>query len=80
MFLENSIFALQIFEKQVHVFVWPTLPISRQKLSYMWIFTWEKDIAKEEYITQLNKALFINITKDLQYYIVPRYAWNAVFL
>ena len=37
-------------------------------------------MAKEKYIIQLNSVLFINITKDLQYYILPRYAWNAVFL
>ena len=40
----------------------------------------KKTLVKEKYITQLNSVLFINITKDLQYYILPRYAWNAVFL
>ena len=40
----------------------------------------KKALAKEKYITQLNSVLFINITKDLQYYILPRYASNAVFL
>ena len=35
----------------------------------------------QKYITQqLNSVLFINMTKDLQYYILPRYAWNAIFL
>ena len=34
----------------------------------------KKTLAKEKYITQLNSVLFINITKDLQYYIFPRYA------
>ena len=40
----------------------------------------KKTLAKEKYITQLNSVLFINITKDLLYYILPRYARNAVFL
>ena len=48
----------------------------------------KKVLAKEKYITQLNNVLFINITNvlfinittDLQYYILPRYASNAVFL
>ena len=43
MFLKNSIFALQILEKQLPVFAWPTLHKSRQTLSYIWKFTWEKD-------------------------------------
>ena len=43
MFLKNSIFALQILEKQLHVFAWPTLHKSWQTLLYMWKFTWEKD-------------------------------------
>ena len=30
-----------------------------------------KKMAKEKYIIQLNSVLFINITKDLQYYILP---------
>ena len=29
----------------------------------------KKTLSKEKYITQLNSVLFINITKDLQYYI-----------
>ena len=41
---KNSIFALQVLEKQLHVFAWPTLHKYRQTLSYMWKFTWEKDI------------------------------------
>ena len=40
----------------------------------------KKTLAKEKYITQLNSVLFINITKDLLYYILSRYTWNAVFL
>ena len=40
----------------------------------------KETLAKEKNITQLKSVLFINITKDLQYYILPRYAWNAVFL
>ena len=40
----------------------------------------KKTLGKEKYITQLNSVLFINITKDLLYYILPRYARNAVFL
>ena len=32
----------------------------------------KKTLAKEKYLTQLNSALFINITKDLPYYILPR--------
>ena len=71
MFVKNSILALQILEKQLHVFAWPTLHKSRQT-SYMWKSTWEKTLAKEKYITQLNSVLFINITKDLLYYILPR--------
>ena len=55
---------------------------SRQTLSYMWKFIWEKKLVKQKYITQLNSVLFINITKDLLYYILPTQdnAWNAVFL
>ena len=80
MFVKNSIFALQILEKQLHALAWPTLHKSRQMLSYMWKFTWEKYIGKrKKYITQLNGVLFLNITKDLLHYIFPRYAWNAVF-
>ena len=40
----------------------------------------KRTLAKEKYITQLNSVFFIKIIKDLQYYILPRYAWNAVFL
>ena len=40
----------------------------------------KKALAKEKYITQLNNVLFINITKDLQYYILLRYASDAVVL
>ena len=43
MFVKNSIFALQILEKQLHVFAWPTLHKSWETLLYMWKFTWEKD-------------------------------------
>ena len=70
--VKNSNFALQILEKQLHVFAWLTLHKSRQTLSYMWKFTWEKTLAKEKYINQLNSVLFINITKDLLNYILPR--------
>ena len=73
MFVKNSIFTLYILKKQLYVFARLTLHKSRQALSFMSKFTWK-------YITQLNSVLFINITKDLQYYILPRYAWNAVFL
>ena len=48
MFVKNSSFALQILEKQLHVFVWPTLHKSRQTLSYMCKFTWEKEIGKRK--------------------------------
>ena len=40
----------------------------------------KKTLAKEKYTTQLNSVLFINITKGLPYYILSRYAWNAVLL
>ena len=40
----------------------------------------KKTLTKEKYITQRNSILSINITKDLQYYMLPRYAWNAAFL
>ena len=40
----------------------------------------KKALAKEKYITQLNNVLFINITKDLQYYILLRHASDAVVL
>ena len=40
----------------------------------------KKTWSKEKYITQLNSVLFIKITKDLQYCILPRYGWNAAFL
>ena len=48
MFVKNSIFALHILEKQLHVFAWPTLHNSRYRLSYMWKFTWEKDIGERK--------------------------------
>ena len=80
MFAKNSILALQILEKKLHVFVWSTLHKSRQTLSYIWKFTWEKTLAKQKDVTRLKSVLFINITKDLQYYILPRYAWSASFL
>ena len=62
---ENSIFALHILEKQLHVFAWSTLRKSRQTLSYMWKFTWEKDIGERKGHNPLESVLFINITKDL---------------
>ena len=34
----------------------------------------KKTLAKEKYITQLNRELFINIPRDLLYYILPSYA------
>ena len=77
MFLKNSIFALEVLEKQLHVFAWPTLHKSGNTLGKI---LGKKTLAKQKCITQLNSVLFINITKDLQYYIIPRYAWNAVFL
>ena len=40
----------------------------------------KKTMAKEKYIIQLKSVLSTSITKDLQYYIIQRYAWNAVFL
>ena len=40
----------------------------------------KKTLPKVKDITRLKSVLFINITKDLQYYILPRYAWNAFFL
>ena len=46
MFVKKSTFALQILEKQLIVFAWPKLHISRQTLSYMWKFSWEKDIGE----------------------------------
>ena len=48
MFVKNLIFALQILEKQLHVFAWPTLHKSWQTLLYMWKFTWEKDIGERK--------------------------------
>ena len=48
MFVKNSICALQILEKQLHVFTWPTLHKSRQTLSYVWKFTWEKVIGERK--------------------------------
>ena len=47
-FVKNSIFALQILEKQLHAFAWPILHKSRQTFSYMWKFTWEKDIGERK--------------------------------
>ena len=40
----------------------------------------KKALAKEKYTNDLNSVLFINVTKDLQYYIRPRYASDAIFL
>ena len=48
MFVKNSIFTLQILDKQFHFFAWPTLHKSQQTLSYMCKFTWEKDIGKRK--------------------------------
>ena len=80
MFVKNSICALQILEKQLLVFAWPTLHKSRQTLSYCGNLLGKKTLTKEKGINQVNSVLFINIIKDLQYFILPRYAWNAVFL
>ena len=55
---ENSIFALQILEKQLHVFAWPTLHKSRETLSYMWKFTWEKDIGERKGHKPVKKCTF----------------------
>ena len=46
MFAKNSICTLQILEKQLHDFAWPTLQKSRQNLWYLWKFTWEKGIGE----------------------------------
>ena len=48
MFVKNSIFTLQILEKQLHALAWHTLHKSWQTLSYMWKFTREKDIGKRK--------------------------------
>ena len=48
MFLKNSIFALEILEKQFHFFAWPTLHKSQRTLLYMWKYTWEKDIGERK--------------------------------
>ena len=48
MFVKNSIFAFQILEKQLHVFGWPKLHKSWQKLLYMWKFISEKDIEERK--------------------------------
>ena len=48
MFVKNSICTLQILEKQLHDFAWPTLHKSRQNLWYLWKFTWEKDIGERK--------------------------------
>ena len=75
-----SIFALQILGKQLHVFAWP-INLDRRCLICGNLFG-KKKLVKQKYITQLNSVLFINITKDLLYYILPTQdnAWNAVFL
>ena len=57
-FVKNSIFTLQILEKQLHVSAWPTLPKSRQMLSYMWKFAWEKNIGERTVHNQLNTLDF----------------------
>ena len=46
MFVKNSIFVLKILEKQLHIYMWPTLHKFWQTLSYGWKFTWEKEIGK----------------------------------
>ena len=48
MLVKNPICTLQILEKQLHVFVWPALHRSRQTLSYLWKFTWEKGIGQRK--------------------------------
>ena len=80
MFVKKSTFALQILEKQLIVFAWPKLPYLDRHCLTCGNLVAKKTLAKENYITQLNRVLFINITKYLLYYILPRYAWNAVFL
>ena len=49
-----------------------TLHKSRQTLSYMWKFTWEKEIGERKVHNPVKYVLFINISKDLLYYILPR--------
>ena len=74
MFVKNSICALQILEKAIarlgvtHIAQISTDCLIRGNLLR------KKTFAKEKYIIQLNSVLFINITKDLQYYILLRYA------
>ena len=58
MFVKNSIFALQILEKQLHVFAWPTLHKSRQTLSYMWKLTWEKHIGERKVHNPVKQCTF----------------------
>ena len=52
------------------LFAWLTLHKSQQALSYLWRFTLKKALAKEKDIIQLNSVFFINITKDLCYFLM----------
>ena len=56
MFVKNS--TLQILEKQLHVFAWPTLHKSRQTLSYMWKLTWEKHIGERKVHNPVKQCTF----------------------
>ena len=80
MFVKNSIFALQIIEKQWHVFAWLTLHKSRQICHICENLLRKKALAKEKYTPHLNSLFFINIIKDLQYIHPPKICMTCYLL
>ena len=82
MFVKNSIFVLQIFEKQWRVFAWLTLHKSQQTFSYLWKFTWEKGIGERKVHNPLKWIVCFLSTSPKIYNIciLPRCAWNAILL
>ena len=80
MFVKNSIFALQILEKQLHVFAWSTLHKSRQTLSYMWKYTWEKDIAESKGHNPVKKCTFYQYHQRFTVLYPPKICVKCFFL
>ena len=80
MFVEKSICTLQILERQCMSLRDPHSTNIDRLDRICGNLLGKKALAKEKYINHLNSVLFINVTKDLQYYIRPRYASDAIFL
>ena len=70
MFVKNSILALQILESNCMSLRDPHCTNLDRHCCICGNLLGKKKMAKEKYIIHLNSVLFINITKDLQYYIL----------